>query len=81
MNKDQRIAKLVQLITVLNSLYVGIGSSVRFNYRIDRDSVFVYGLSDDLAHLYLLLHNGAASTCVYLQHGDNGMELEIMVLK
>ena len=80
MNKKQRIAKVVELITFLNSLYVGIGSSMRFNYRLDRDSVFVNGLSDDLVHLYLLLHNGAADICVYLQHGANGMELEIMVL-
>ena len=81
MNKKQRIAKIVELITCLNTLHVGIGSGLRFDYRLDRDSLFVNGLSDDLAHLYLLLHNGSADSCVYLQYGDNGMELEIMVLK
>lgn len=81
MNKKQRIDKVVQLITTLNSLHVGIGSGLRFSYRLDRDSVFVSGVSDDLAHLYLLLHSGAAHIAVYLQYGDNGMELEIMVLQ
>lgn len=81
MEKNQRIGKVVELITTLNALHVGISKGLRFEYRLEKDSIFVNGLSDDLAHLYLLLHNGVMHVCVYLQRGDKGMELEIMVLQ
>lgn len=81
MKKNLRIAKVVELLTTLNALHVGITKGLRFEYRLEGNSIFVNGLSDDLAHLYLLLHNGVTHVCVYLQRGDNGMELEIMVLQ
>ena len=81
MNKNQRISKVVELISTLNNLNVGISKGSRFEYRLENNSIFVNGLSDDLAHLYLLLHSGVAHFCVYLDRGSKGMELEIMVLQ
>lgn len=81
MNKNQRVLKVLEVIDSLNDLFVGIGDGVRFEYRRVNNSIFVTGLSGDLAHLYLLLHSGTAHICVYLQHGDKGMELQIMVLQ
>ena len=73
--------KVLELIDTLNDLNDGICQRMRFEYRLVSNSIFVNGLSDDLAHLYLLLHNGVANVCVYLQFGSKGMELEIMVLQ
>ena len=81
MNKNLRINKVLEVIDTLNDLNVGISKRVRFEYRLERSSIFVNGLSDDLAHLYLLLHSGVANVCVYLQQGSKGMELEILVLQ
>lgn len=81
MNKNLRIAKVVELIATLNNLNGGISKGSRFEYRLENNSIFVNGLSDDLAHLYLLLHSGVAHVCVYLDRGSKGMELEIMVLQ
>lgn len=80
MNKNLRKMKVLELIDTLNDLHVGIGDGVRFEYRTESSYIFVIGLSDDLAHLYLLLHSGVASVNVYLQWSPKGMELEIMVL-
>lgn len=79
MNKDSRIQKVSSLIDSLNDLHIGISNDVRFEYRLDGSSIYVRGLSDDLAHLYLLLHSGVANVCVYLQWTTKGMELEIMI--
>ena len=73
--------KVLELIDTLNDLNDGICQRMRFEYRLVSNSIFVNGLSDDLAHLYLLLHNGVANVCVYLQQGSKGMELEIIVLQ
>ena len=81
MNKNQRIARVLYLINTLNDLWDGISKRARFEYRLESNSIFVNGLSDDLAHLYLLLHSGVENVCVYLQHGSKGIELEIMVLQ
>ena len=81
MNKNLRINKVLEVIDTLNDLHVGISKRARFEYRLERNSIFVNGLSDDLAHLYLLLHNSVANVCVYLKYGSKGMELEIMVLQ
>lgn len=72
--------KVLDLIDTLNDLHVGISDSKRFEYRVVAYSIFVSGLSDDLAHLYLLLHSGVTSVAVYLHWSSKGMELEIMVL-
>lgn len=81
MNKNLRINKVLEVIDTLNDLYDGISKGSRFEYRLENNSIFVNGLSDDLAHLYLLLHSGVANVCVYLEQGSKGMELEIMVLQ
>lgn len=81
MNKNLRINKVLEVIDTLNDLNGDISKGSRFNYRLVNNSIFVNGLSDDLAHLYLLLHCGVAHVCVYLDRGSKGMELEIMVLQ
>jgi hypothetical protein len=80
MNKNLRKMKVLEVIDTLNDLHVGISKDLRFKYRLERDSIFVNGLSDDLAHLYLLLHSGVANVSVFLSWHEKGMELEIMVL-
>ena len=80
MNKNLRVLKVLEVIDTLNELHIGIGDGVRFEYRRVKDSIFVNGLSDDLAHLYLILHSGVANVSVYLGWDSEGMQLEIMVL-
>lgn len=81
MNKNLRVLKVLEVIDTLNELHIGIGDGLRFEYRRVKDSIFVNGLSDDLAHLYLLLHSGVADVCVYLQWDKGVMELEIRILQ
>lgn len=52
---EKNFKPIVALITALNTLNGCIRSGYRFNYRVDERSMYIMGLSCDLANLYTLL--------------------------
>lgn len=52
---DKKFNAVINLLDAYNVLYKGISESPRFSYKVVNDSLYIYGLSCDLALLYTML--------------------------
>lgn len=65
---EKNFKPIVALISTLNVLNEGIRSGVRFSYRVEERSMYIMGLTCDLANLYSLLWADCDNYCFKFSH-------------
>lgn len=80
MTKEQRLNQIVRLVDDLTTLFKGIGESAGFKHEIVGDRLYIYGLGDSIASLYILLHHRCAFLCFYLGNDNRGPYLEVLAM-
>lgn len=69
---------IATLVDYLNILFKSISKPVSFKYEFVGDILYIYGIGNNIAALYLLLHNRVANLCIYLGHNNKGSYLEVV---
>lgn len=78
MIKEQRIYQVMRIVHSLTILMKSIHNSAGFKMELIGDRLYIYGLGDTIAALYILLHCRCANLCFYLGHDNKGPYLEVL---
>ena len=76
MNKNQRKKKFIELIGTINALNDGISQEPILTYEETDSSIYVFGVSDLLLSLHLMLLHRVNGVCFYQiqRSGKNCLE-------
>lgn len=67
---------ILELLKTLNNLHKGISSSPRFTFLEEEKSIYIYGVTDDLLALHLVLLHHCTNICFYQTKVNNNNALE-----
>lgn len=76
MDKNQRKKKFIELIDVINAMVYGISPDPILTYEETDSSIYIFGVSDILLSLHLMLLHRVHNVCFYQKQirGKNCLE-------
>lgn len=80
MTKEPSLNQIVSLVDYLTILFKSVSDKSGFKHEIVGNRLYIYGLSNDLAALYLLLQNNIANLLFYMGHDNRGGYIEVLDL-
>ena len=78
MTKEQRLEQVMRVVDSLTILMQSINKSAGFKMEIIGGRLYIYGIGETVASLYLLLHSRCANLCFYLGHDNKGPYIEVL---
>ena len=81
MTKNERIKRIENLVNSMTEIMREVHPKAGFECENIGDCLYIYGNTEPLAALYILMHSRCADLCFYLDRSSQGSYIMVMAIQ